>query len=124
MMKRFLMGLAVGVMVIAGAVGCTNETPQEKQHVDVIEKNGFKVLDVKQKENRISIACAVKSNKDFGFTGSEKGELTCQNIYDDTDLTVLTPEQAKGFEIGDLVVVTYKGDWVEKVEKNTYMLSQ
>lgn len=124
-MKKFLMSLTVGAMVILGAVGCTNEAPQpeQKQSVGVIEQNGFKVLDIKQKENRTTIACQARSNKDFGFTEAD-GELTCLNIYDDADLAVLSPEQAKGFEIGDLLLVTFNGDNVEKVEKNTYMLRQ
>lgn len=115
-MKKLLIGLTLYIAILIGAVTVgENLTSAE---INVIEKNGFKVLDNGDSENITTIACETKSLKQYGMRKDKYGVMVCTNVFDKLDLSVLTEKQAKGVKIGDILLITYKGDHVIKVKKN------
>jgi hypothetical protein len=121
--KKWFLKLSVVTGLLLSSIGVNqfaqaSEESKSAPSVSIIEKNGFLVLDNKDKENESTIICKAKQNEEFGIK-NVKGELSCQNLFDYADFTVLTKQEAKGFKVGDILQVTFKGDNVEKVVKNT-----
>lgn len=85
--------------------------------LSIKDAHGFKVLNQYEKANHTTIVSRIVLPSSLGFD-NVKGELGSINMFDDTDFTVLTKKQAKGLKTGDIVLITYNGDHVVKVEKN------
>jgi hypothetical protein len=45
-------------------------------------------------------------------------------VYDSADFVVLTPEQAKGVNYGDVLLVTFDGDDVANVQLNSLNIGE
>lgn len=126
MMKRFLIGMGIALVAVFGAfvvnsnvngmtdeMASNNNNPVEvvkaEEVVNVVEQDGFKVLDVNHKEDYSTIVVKVNSIESDEY-------VTALNVFDDEDEVVLDKEDLK---IGDIVLVTFEQDDVVNVEKNT-----
>lgn len=87
-------------------------TPQ-----DIVTENGYKVLEDSDPE-RSTIVCTLEP-----YTGAEARaeEFACQNLFDQNDYVVIDEDAEfyEGVKFGDIVLLTFNGDFVEKIVKNT-----
>lgn len=114
-MKKIIISLSV----IAGLFTFNALTNGANAEVKVVEEKGFQVLDVDNGENETTIVCQAQSNENFGIRTDKDAKLSCANIFDDADFVVLTEEQAKDVNYGDVILVTFDGDQVKSVHQNT-----
>lgn len=116
-MKKLLISLVAVLGLGFGVNTLVSNIQEAHAEAKIVEQNGFKVLEGSTDEYS-TIVCEALPNEHFGIR-TEKGEIACQNVYDYADFLILTPEQAKGFEYGDVLLVTFKGDHVDNVQLNT-----
>jgi hypothetical protein len=123
-MKKLMSKVLSGAIIVLGlagvTVGVSGIVHEVKADNEVAIKNekGFLVLDQKEEENHTTMVCEAVPNSDYGMEVTEYGEITCKNAFDSTDFIVLTPQQAKGVEVHDVLLVTFDGDQVESVKQN------
>ncbi|MFS0905743.1 hypothetical protein AB3N02_22105 [Priestia aryabhattai] len=117
MKKQLIMSVVALMGILFGSIGI--ESTIADTEVDVVHKNGFTVLDDGNKNNETTIVCKAVPNSDYGMKVDEYGVLTCVNVYDSADFVVLTPQQAKGVNYGDVLLVTFDGDDVANVQLNS-----
>lgn len=86
--------------------------------VDVVEKHGFMVVDKPEvDENHTTIAVEITDGGEHGFEMA-KGEVVAQNIFDNTDFVVLTPEEAEGLKMGGVYLITFNHDYIDSIVEN------
>lgn len=100
-MAKLVMGAVFGGLLVTGFMFLNGV-----KDVDVVKENGYMVLEDNSKSDSTIVA---------KITGTEgKDYNNAVNVYDKKDTIVLD----KGFKKGDIVLITFNGDDVVKVEKN------
>lgn len=93
------------------------------QVFNVVEKHGFMVLDKKEKdENHTTIVVEVKDGSEHGFEMAD-GEVVAENIFDNADFVVLTPEEAKGLNMGGIYLITFSHDYIDTIVENELVIA-
>lgn len=115
-MKKFIISLSV----IAGLFTFNALTNDANAEIKIVESNGFQVLDDNSnKDDETTVVCQAVPNEKYGIKTDKYSKLTCINVFDDADFIVLTPQQAKDVDYGDVVLVTFDGDHIIGVHQNT-----
>lgn len=126
-MKKLMDKVLTGAIVVLALAGLTAFTAgvsglvhehETNDEVAIKNEKGFLVLDQEEEENHTTMVCEAVPNSDYGMEVTEYGEITCKNAFDGADFIVLTPQQAKGVEVHDVLLVTFDGDQVESVKQN------
>lgn len=121
-MKKLFVGSVIGLSIFVGSAFGVNANSVDtvdnnfseyasyrSQVTKVKNLHGFMVLDQAEKENGSTIAVRVESADNDYFYAT--------NIFDITDNLVI--DKVGTFKIGDILLVTFSHDDVEKVVKNT-----
>jgi ribosomal protein S4E len=85
--------------------------------IEIVDKQGFKVLDIKEEENQSTIVAQVEA---FDLSN---GGVTAVNLFDSDDVVFLSSENSVGYQLGDLILITFENEKVIKVRKNKYNIS-
>ena len=122
-MNRVIIGVLALAILFTGLYGVskTKDLAQKESMpvVSVVEKNGFMTLDIKDRADNTTVIAKVVPN-DKAKLKINNGDFVVQNMFDEKDVIVLDKEYKKSLKQGDVVLVTFNQDIVEKVEKNKY----
>jgi hypothetical protein len=112
-MKKLILSVGVLLLLAVGVLGFNKSEP-----IKVVKEHGFMVLKDNDKE-KSTIVIKVTDPHEKGTFGEN---VIGYNIYDKSDVVTLERNEVKEKKIkkGDVLLVTFDGDWVEKAVKNKY----
>lgn len=106
------------LLLICPIIVNSNGEINELNTVDIVEKDGFMIIDRYEKdENYTTIVAEIKDGEEQGFNMID-GEVVFENIFDRSDFGILTEEFTDGLNIGDIYLITFYKDEIESIVKN------
>jgi hypothetical protein len=107
--KKGVLGFVTGVVMVASAVVGLMFL-NGMNDVNVVKEHGYMVLDNNDSKDETTIVATITDDSDV----DKDGYIEATNVFDKKDTVAI----GKGFAKGEVVLITFNQDTVEKIELN------